>query len=282
MGPHLIWNRSETNSGRSAFSLTEMLVVVSIIAILTGLLLPALAGARARARSTQCLSNLRQLGIAQLQFVSDNHAYPFAMEILNSPTGYPKAGWKSALADYSSELHWNTNRRPWQRTGLFHCPAALPPPIPPWPKNLLYSDYGYNGYGMSLVMDTNGSLGLSRQLGNSTNDGAPFLVSRYDLDQPVGEAEVLNPSGMMAMGDGFQGSEVIEDWPGLLWRHSGAIEILASTRRAYARHLGKANVVFCDGHVDAPTLKSLFTSTDDAPLRRWNRDDQPHREKMGR
>ena len=42
----------------------------------------------------------------------------------------------------------------------------------------------------------------------------------------------------------------------------------------------KANVVFCDGHVESPTLKFLFTDTSDAALARWNRDHQPHREKL--
>jgi prepilin-type N-terminal cleavage/methylation domain-containing protein/prepilin-type processing-associated H-X9-DG protein len=43
---------------------------------------------------------------------------------------------------------------------------------------------------------------------------------------------------------------------------------------------GKANVVFCDGHVESPTLPFLFTDTSDATLSRWNRDHQPHRERL--
>jgi prepilin-type processing-associated H-X9-DG protein len=43
---------------------------------------------------------------------------------------------------------------------------------------------------------------------------------------------------------------------------------------------GKANAVFCDGHVESPTLKFLFADTSDAALRRWNRDHQPHRERL--
>jgi prepilin-type processing-associated H-X9-DG protein len=45
-----------------------------------------------------------------------------------------------------------------------------------------------------------------------------------------------------------------------------------------ARHLAKAKVVFCDGHVESPTLKSLSEDTSDAALNRWNRDHLPHRE----
>jgi prepilin-type processing-associated H-X9-DG protein len=43
---------------------------------------------------------------------------------------------------------------------------------------------------------------------------------------------------------------------------------------------GKANVVFCDGHVESPALAFLFTDTSDAALSRWNRDHLPHRERL--
>jgi prepilin-type processing-associated H-X9-DG protein len=43
---------------------------------------------------------------------------------------------------------------------------------------------------------------------------------------------------------------------------------------------GKANVVFCDGHVESPTLEFLFADTSDAPLGHWNRDHQAHRERL--
>ncbi|MEI7534554.1 MAG: H-X9-DG-CTERM domain-containing protein [Verrucomicrobiae bacterium] len=42
----------------------------------------------------------------------------------------------------------------------------------------------------------------------------------------------------------------------------------------------KANMVFCDGHVESPTLQFLFEDTRDAALVRWNRDHLPHREKL--
>jgi len=55
-----------------AFSLIELLVVMVIIALLIGLLMPALARAKEEARKTQCRSNLRQIGLAMMIYVSDN------------------------------------------------------------------------------------------------------------------------------------------------------------------------------------------------------------------
>jgi prepilin-type processing-associated H-X9-DG protein len=233
---------------------------------LATLLLATTVRSRGSAQRIRCANNVRQLGLGLQTFMAENHSYP----LLINP---PQANWMTLLQNTELSVPGKpTNHIPfyqWSGPSVWRCPAAEKPFN--WPTNRGYLSYGYNWYGMSAPTDIR-SLGL----------GGHYTLSDTRLPIPaVQAAEVASPSEMMAIGDGFVGGKsAIEDGAWVLWRTYGMADYLGSTKRAYLRHQGDANVVFCDGHVESPTLKFLFENTNDAALVRWNRDHLPHREKL--
>src|SRR5699024_7341608 len=132
---------NEFNSSRekSGFTLIELLVVVSIIALLVSILLPALAAARKAARSTQCLSNLRQAGVPLFAFAMDHNATIMAAHAhreANKTQGIPLGTWARILHDGGYIQGYEA----------VHCVSAFPENTNAVTKTQEGSGHDYNQY----------------------------------------------------------------------------------------------------------------------------------------
>ncbi len=138
---------------RRGFTLIELLVVIAIIAILAAILFPVFSRARAKARQTACLSNIKQISLALMMYSDDyDETYPTVDHI----TGYD---WWMPLQPYVKSAE------------LFRCPAYKAGPTDPATDYLLNGLFAHGSYN-SIFEET------SRQIAIAVRDPA-WLETGY-------------------------------------------------------------------------------------------------------
>jgi prepilin-type N-terminal cleavage/methylation domain-containing protein len=250
---------------RTGFTLIELLVVIAIIGILASMLLPSLSRAKAGAHALRCKNNLRQLGLGLHMYVSDFGVYPYGGPELSPTDGsIIKPFWALELNPYVG-ADWTDK--------VYLCPTY---------RRLLAIQKDADGIRYALIYSKEasprGSYGLNHW------GIAPFDASRLGLID-VHESKVRNPSNMIAIGDGYvvstAGHVIMSGDTAVLGINIFATKIderQYNEEFAGKRHQGFLNVVFIDDHVEAIRWKSLLLDRSDRALRRWNNDDEPHRE----
>ena len=218
----------------TAFTLIELLVVIAIIAILAGMLLPALARAKAKAQAAYCVSNLKQIGIATVMYADDQN------DLL------PYAWWYNAALDSADSNNFHTLLIKYIQQNSFKSGGAT-----------TNSDFAKNIYRCPTRIQEDHS-GYGR---NYTGVGNPWKIS-YAMNQynllsyapSVTSPKTAKLGSVRSPAETFLGSDVsyVLNHPAIISlakQSDGRFDVGFRHGTKYPQ--GKANILFMDAHVSS-------------------------------
>jgi prepilin-type N-terminal cleavage/methylation domain-containing protein/prepilin-type processing-associated H-X9-DG protein len=234
---------------KSGFTLIELLVTIAIVSILAAILFPVFARARENARRAGCMSNLKQIGLAIVQYTQDyDEHYPYNYTEMGEtpPNGFFNGsfGW-----------YWEQSIYPYTKSMNVHeCPSAPKYPLNSSGKSAPISD----NYGANVMLLTTGK---KSETGTPVSDGTNYApVSLASVNFPANTYMVMDYENYRIVPVYIQTTK--GGWgflPGSAPYGAGG-DYASSTppsnfsdgERAdfeSGRHFGGVNVAFADGHV---------------------------------
>jgi prepilin-type N-terminal cleavage/methylation domain-containing protein/prepilin-type processing-associated H-X9-DG protein len=236
----------------TAFTLIELLVVIAIIAILAGMLLPALAKAKEKGKSANCISNLRQLGIASRLYSNDNDDRSAPTFQVKGDNVFRKA-WFNFLQPYT------------QSSNLILCPsrtAKFKETIAIYPSDA--DNKEVSNYAMNFKVGGCDWPGIwDARLWPQLKDAAVKNPSRTVLITDGGSRPINSKDPAKCVTVKSQekpGCWIVHD-PGNDAPNTGGVTGTdPNWGGPHLRHMGRSNVMFADTHVEAMRASTWYWS----------------------